>query len=67
MTSSSAYAPIKRLLDLLKFVPPKDEGGFDTAVDAESAQHRVSVMGVCEREMETKAGAYVYYQYGPSS
>ncbi len=40
--SSSVYAPIKRLLDTLAFVPPKDDGG--AASVAGPAQHRVSVM-----------------------
>ncbi len=45
MCSSPAYAPIKRILDVLAFIPPKDEAeDFDTAGDTSAAQQRVSVM-----------------------
>ncbi len=42
--SSSAYAPIKRLLNILEFNPSKDlEAEGDLAEDADLAKHRVSV------------------------
>jgi hypothetical protein len=42
--SSSAYAPIKRLLNILEFNPSKDlEAEGDLAEDAGLAKHRVGV------------------------
>ncbi len=42
--SSPAYAPIKRLFDVLAFVPPNDGGGAAGDTVAGHAQCRVSVM-----------------------
>lgn len=46
MCSSSTYAPIKRLLDLLAFVPHnlKDADDVDIAGDSADIHHRVSVI-----------------------
>ena len=46
MCSSSAYAPIKRLLEILAFVPPnlKDADDTDIAGDSADVHPRVSAI-----------------------
>jgi hypothetical protein len=45
--SSSAYAPIKRLFEILSFIPPKDAEDVHAAGDSDAlvGQHRVSLKG----------------------